>query len=111
MRTLRNAPPSSEEPFSMRMFRSGLYFRSALIFLPLLAWTQETAPPPELDQALRERCTQFFTYHTDTETQKTNFRKAWELVAEESKDFYFSGHKQTYKSFKIDNIKYSDNFT
>jgi hypothetical protein len=88
-----------------------LHARSVLFLLPLLALAQDTAPPPEVDQALRERCTQFFRYHTDTETQKTNFRKAWELVAEESKDFYFSGHKQTYKSFKIDSIKYSDNFT
>src|SRR5258706_2637153 len=111
MRTLRNAPLSIEEPFPMRMSRSRLYSRSALLFLPLLAWAQETAPPPELDKALRERCTQFFTYHTENETTKANFRKAYELVADDAKDFYFAGHKQTYISFKIDSIKYTDNFT
>jgi len=82
------------------------HVRPVLFLLPLLAWAQETAPPPELDQALRERCTQFFQYHVDGE-----FRKAFDLVADESKDFYFAGNKTRYKSFKIDSIKYTDNFT
>lgn len=88
-----------------------MHARSLLFFLPLLTLAQATAPPPEVDQALRERCTEFFTYHSDNETHKPQFRKAYELVADDFKDFYFTGHKQAYKSFKIDSIKYTDNFT
>jgi hypothetical protein len=81
------------------------------LILPLLAWGQapllQTAPP-EVDQALRARVTEFFQYHTDG---SVNFRKAYEIVAEDTKDEYFAKGKDVYKSFKVDSIKYSDNFT
>lgn len=78
-------------------------FRATLFLLPLAAMAQ--APPPEVDQALRARVTEFFQDHVDG-----NFRKAFDLVAEDTKDYYFSTAKTQYKSFKIDEIKYSDNF-
>jgi hypothetical protein len=82
--------------------------RSIWLFLPMLAWAQEAppAPPPEVDQALRARVSEFYQCHVDG-----TFRKAFELVADESKDFYFANNKTRYLSFKIDKINYSDNFT
>ncbi len=76
---------------------------AAMILLPLAAFAQ--APPPEVDQALRARVTEFFQYHVDG-----NFRKAFELVAEDTKDYYFATEKIRFKAFKIIDIKYSDDF-
>src|SRR5713226_10251313 len=78
--------------------------RIPLFVLPLLALAQ--APPPEVDQALRARVTEFYQDHVDG-----NFRKAFDLVAEDTKDHYFGANKTQFKSFKIDKIDYSDNFT
>ena len=80
------------------------------ILLPLLAllpWVAaaQTAPP-EVEQALRARVTEFLQDHVDG-----NFRKAFELVAEDTKDSYFSSGKAQLQSFKIDDIKFTDNFT
>jgi hypothetical protein len=72
--------------------------------LPLLAFAQ--APPPEVDQALRARVTEFYQDHVDG-----NFRKAFDLVAEDTKDYYFGSSKTQFKSFRIDKVEYSDNFT
>lgn len=81
-----------------------MVFRSAFILLPLIAAAQ--TPPPEVDQALRARVTEFFQYHVDG-----NFRKAEPLVADDTKDYYFGSQKLLFKSFKIDSIKYNDDFT
>jgi len=78
--------------------------QTALILLPLAALAQ--TPPPEVDQALRARVNEFFQYHVDG-----NFRKAFEMVAEDTKDYYFESQKVLFKSFKIESISYSDNFT
>src|SRR6266403_360517 len=81
-----------------------MLFRAAFVLLPVVAFAQ--TPPPEVDEALRARVTEFFQYHVDA-----NFRKAYELVAEDTKEQYFGAQKWQFKSFKIDSIKYSDNFT
>src|SRR6185295_8463973 len=82
--------------------------RFTLLLLPLCLLAQEPSatPPPEVDRALRERVTQFFQAHVDG-----TFRRAYELVADDFKDFYFAGNKTRYKSFSIDSIRYFDNFT
>jgi hypothetical protein len=82
--------------------------RFTLLLLPLCLLAQEPSatPPPEVDRALRERVTQFFQAHVDGA-----FRKSYELVADDFKDFYFAGYKQPYKSFSIESIRYFDNFT
>ena len=64
------------------------------------------APPANVDQALRERAATFLQYQVDG-----NFRKAFDLVAEDSKDFYFSIAKTKIQSFKIDEVIYADNFS
>jgi hypothetical protein len=78
--------------------------RAALILLPLAAFAQK--PAPEVDQALRARVTEFFQYHVDG-----NFRKAYDMVAEDTKDYYFATQKVLFKSFKIESINYADDLT
>jgi hypothetical protein len=63
-------------------------------------------PPPEVDQALRARVTEFLQYHVDG-----NFRKAYDMVAEDTKDYYFGMGKVQLQGFKIDDVKFTDNFT
>jgi hypothetical protein len=63
-------------------------------------------PPAEVDRALRARITEFYEDHV-----KQRFRQAEELVAEDTKEFFYSHNKPQYLSFEIRNIDYSDNFT
>jgi hypothetical protein len=57
--------------------------------------------PPEVDQALRARVTEFFQYHVDG-----NFRKAYEIVAEETKDYYFAAQKVRFEGFRITGVRF-----
>jgi hypothetical protein len=57
--------------------------------------------PPEVDQALRARANAFF----DSES-KGDLRKAYALVAEDSKDYYLDATKQKSSSFTIDEVQY-----
>lgn len=82
---------------------------AASFLLPLVALAQTDhtpAPPPEVDQALRARVNEFFQYHVEGK-----FSKAYEMVAEDTKEYYFATQKVQFKSFKITDIKYSDDFT
>jgi hypothetical protein len=63
-------------------------------------------PPADVDKALRERITEFYHYHVTGE-----HRKAEALVAEDTKDFFYSRNKPSYLSFEITGIQYSDNYT
>jgi len=90
-------------PYRGSMARAALF--STLISAFAAAGFGQT-PPAEVDKALRERVNQFFQYHVDG-----NFRKAYEMVAEDTKDFYFAAMKIQFRSFQITGIRYSDNFT
>lgn len=61
--------------------------------------------PPDVDQALRARVSEFFQDHIDGK-----YRQAEKLVAEDSKDFFYSSNKPKYLSFEIRGIEYSDDF-
>lgn len=63
-------------------------------------------PPAEVDQALRARAKEFFEYHV-----KGEFRKAEALVAEDTKEFFYTRNKPRYLTIEISRIEYSDNFT
>ena len=76
-----------------------------LVWLPLIAFGQQN-PPPEVDQALRARVTQFLQYHVEG-----NFRKAYDMVAEDTQEEYFNMGKAQLQGFKIDDVKFTDNFT
>ncbi|HKX00395.1 MAG TPA: hypothetical protein VJN43_21835 [Bryobacteraceae bacterium] len=65
-----------------------------------------TKAPPEVDEALRGRVSKFYQAHVDGKP-----RRAEELVAEESKDYFYDMKKPKYLSFEITKIDYSDNFT
>lgn len=88
---------------------------AAFFLLPFAVLAQSPAPaplqypnktaPPAVDQALRARVNEFFEYHVEGK-----FSKAYALVAEDTKEYYFATQKVTFKSFKIDGIRYSDDF-
>jgi hypothetical protein len=79
---------------------------AAVILLPLIAFGQQPAAAAEADQALRARVTQFLQYHVEG-----NFRKAYDMVADDTKDDYFNGGKVQLKGFTIDKLEFNDNFT
>jgi hypothetical protein len=62
--------------------------------------------PPEVDEALRARITKFYQAQVDGKA-----RQAEDVVAEDSKDFFYNMAKPKFLSFEIRDITYSDNFT
>lgn len=62
--------------------------------------------PPAVDEALRARVSEFYQAHVEGK-----FRAAMEVVAEDSKDAFFSASKPRCYSFEIVSITYSENFT
>lgn len=63
--------------------------------------------PPDVEAALRARVSEFFQLHVEG-----NFQKAWRMVADDTKDYYFGAGKQKYESFRITGVKFlNDNFT
>ncbi len=65
----------------------------------------EAAAPPEVSQALRDRVNQFFGFHVGTIN-----RRAIDLVAEDTKDYYFSSGKVLFLSIKITGMEFSRDF-
>ena len=65
----------------------------------------ESAAPAEIVKALRERVTQFFGYHIGPVN-----RKAIDLVAEDSKDYYFGSGKVQFLSVSITGIDFTKDF-
>jgi hypothetical protein len=63
-------------------------------------------PPADVDQALRARITEFFQDHVDGK-----YRQAEALVADDTKDYFYSGNKPKYLSFEIRSITYSEGYT
>ncbi len=63
-------------------------------------------PPADIDHALRARVAQFYNLIV-----KHEYRQAEELVAPDSRDFYYEHDKPRYLSFEISSIKWSENFT
>jgi len=63
-------------------------------------------PPADVDQALRARMNEFYQDHVEGK-----FRQAEALVAEDTRDFFYSGNKPKYLSFEIRRIDYSEGYT
>lgn len=83
-----------------------------VVALPLLAQAPVSnldKPPQDVDDALRARIKQFYDYHV--EATASAYRRAEQLVAEDSKDDYYIMSKVQLKSYRIGNIEYFDNFT
>jgi hypothetical protein len=84
-------------------------YRAALLLIPLLILAEAPktpSAPKKVDQALRQRASEFFQDQVDG-----NFRKALDLVAVDTQDYYLAATKTKLFSFKIENIEYSDKFT
>jgi len=61
--------------------------------------------PPGIDEALRARVTKFYQAYVDGK-----FREAYEMVAEDSKDAFFTADRRSVRGFEIRAIAYSDQF-
>jgi hypothetical protein len=88
--------------------RTPLLLAAACFLIPGAVFAQVPSPtaPPEVDQALRARVTEFFQDFIDGK-----FRQAINLVADDTQDYYFSSPKLEMRSFKIENVTYSDDWT
>ena len=64
------------------------------------------APRPEVDKALRARISEFYQDHVDGK-----FRQAEALVAEDTKDYFYSAGKPRYLSYEIEQVEFSQGFT
>lgn len=62
----------------------------------------EAQAPQDVAQALRERVNQFFQFHMGTVN-----RRAIDLVAEDTKDYYFSSGKVQFISVKLNELNFS----
>jgi hypothetical protein len=62
--------------------------------------------PPAVDEALRARIAKFYQLHVEGK-----FRLAEALVADETKDYFYSAGKPKYLGFEINRIDYADDFT
>jgi Abnormal spindle-like microcephaly-assoc'd, ASPM-SPD-2-Hydin len=84
-------------------------YRALLLLIPFLMLAEAPkAPsvPKKVDQALRQRASEFLQ-----DQVAGNYRKALDLVAEDTQDYYLAAAKTKLFSFKIENIEYSDKFT
>jgi hypothetical protein len=83
-------------------------YRAALVLsIGLTAFAQTPATPaPEVDSALRSRVTEFFQDLVDSK-----FVEAFDLVAEDTRTFYFNSEKKPLRDFKIVDVKYEPGFT
>jgi hypothetical protein len=79
---------------------------TAIILLPLVAFGQQQTAADEADKALRARVTEFLQYHVEG-----NFRKAYDMIADDTKDDYFNSGKVQLKGFTIDKLVFNDDFT
>src|SRR5713101_6098636 len=62
--------------------------------------------PPDVEDALRARITEFYQDHVEGK-----FRQAEQLVADDTKELFYTANKPKYLGFQIVRIEYSDNFT
>lgn len=80
-----------------------------LIAVVLSAQTRQNPfekAPANIEEQLRARVTEFYQYFLESK-----FRKAEQLVAEESKDAFYAAGKPEMKGFRIGAIEYSKDFT
>ncbi|MGA9066808.1 MAG: hypothetical protein WB332_15620 [Bryobacteraceae bacterium] len=84
---------------------------SLLVLAAGALWAQTGAqkgpePPPDVDKALRARINQFCELH-----KEGKFRQAEQMVAEDTKDYFYNSGKPRYVSYEIQSIKYNQDFT
>lgn len=91
---------------SMRPFVACLFLTTAFMAPGQTAKELLDKAPPAIDNALRERVKLFYDAHVEGK-----FRRADEVVAEDSKDDFFEAQKKRYRGFEISRIGYEPDFT
>ncbi len=84
---------------------------SLLILAAASVWAQSAAqkgpePPPGVDKALRARINEFCELH-----KQGKFRQAEQMVADDTKDYFYNSGKPRYVSYEIQSITYNQDFT
>ena len=79
--------------------------RTVLLFLPLAFLLSAAEPPSDIDASLRARVQDFYQLHTDRK-----FRQAEQLVAADTRDYYYESRKPDIRAFKIKEIQYAPDF-
>ena len=92
--------------FDSRFFRIAPVFLLAYSALAQNAAEVFAKAPPDVDEALRARVAKFYQEQIDGHS-----RRAEEIVAEDTKDFFYNMAKPKFLSFEIQGIAYSENFT
>ena len=81
----------------------------AMVFLTAAPLAANENPfreaPPEVEEALRGRVTEFYTLF-----QQRKYRKAEALVAEDSRDFFYESSKKPILGFEISSIEFDQGF-
>lgn len=83
---------------------------SLIAVLASTLWAQEQpnlfqSAPPEVDQALRQRVSEFYKL-----LEEGRFRQTDAYLAEDSKDIYYEQEKKRIKGHEIVRVNWSDNF-
>jgi hypothetical protein len=98
-------------PARVRVYNERNMLRITLLALVASTCFAQTAaellnkPPEDVDKALRARVEEFYGYHVSGQ-----YRKAEALVAEDTKDYFYTNGKPAYLSCKIRDVKYPDDF-
>jgi len=84
---------------------------SLLVLATAALWAQNVPqkgpePPPDVDKTLRARINEFCELH-----KQAKFRQAEEMVAEDTKDYFYNSGKPRYVSYEIQSISYNEDFT
>jgi len=88
------------------MVRISLITLAAAALLAQTAAQKGPVPPPEVDKALRARVNEFCELH-----KQAKFRQAEQMVADDTKDYFYNSGKPHYVSYEIQSITYNDDFT
>jgi hypothetical protein len=88
-------------------FRTAALISAALLASPaahaqLKDLVPESKVPAKVSKALRERVTQFFAFHTGSVN-----RRGLELVAEDTKDFYYNTQKTVYNDYRLEKVEFT----
>ena len=88
------------------MLRISFLFLAAAVLWAQTAAQKGPEPPPEVDKALRARINEFCELH-----KQAKFRQAEQMVAEDTKDYFYNSNKPRYVSYEIQSITYNQDFT
>jgi len=96
--------PRSKMEWMLRFSLAILFAAAALAQAPAAA--PGRTPPPEVDQALRQRIQEFYDLQV-----KGEYRKSEAYIAEDTKDWFYALAKPKYNKVELDHIEYNEDFT